>query len=219
MNRAQAKKLALCGYTLVEMLMAGGVTSLVMAGLVAGSVALLRSFVAITDYATAEDDQQRISDYLAVDMRRSTAITTAANGVVTITLPNYYDSNGKPNPPTITNTMGWPQQKKKEKKHKHRNIIIDQTATYNPASTQPVKYYKGAAGLAGSNPANFYREVNGVATAIATDVADFNVTLSDDKSMAKTQITFTPRFHFGTSSNATTGTTLYQTTLLRNYQD
>ncbi len=217
MKLSSLKKSRRAAYTLVEVCMAGAATSLVLAALVAGSMALQRTFAATLDYANGQDDQMRISDYLAVDMRRSVGVTTSSNGV-TITLPNFYQSDGTPYPPTVTSTMGWPTQKKKQKKHKHRNIIMSQSSTYNGGATQAVKYYLGSASSVGKDPKVFYREVNGVATAIANDVSDFNVAISEDNTTATTQITFNPRFKLYTDSNATAGTKLYQTTLFRNVQ-
>lgn len=212
----RASRHLLGGYTLVEMMMAMGVTGLVIGGMVAGSVALQRSLAATLDYSIAQNDQSRISDYLAVDMRRALDVTPDNSGGVTMKLPNYYNADGTPNTPSIVSTMGWPDKKRKKKKHKHGNIILAQTASYDPVNTVTVKYYKGAAGRVGTDPTKFYRESGGVAKAIANDVADFALTISDDETMATTRITFSPRFRLLKTAATGTGTTLYQTTLLRN---
>ena len=60
------------------------------------------------------------------------------------------------------------------------------------------------------------RNVNGVATVIATDVKDFCVTISDLDETATTQITFQPRFRTVASASAIAATTYFQTTLTRN---
>ncbi len=208
----------LAGFTLVEVLMATGASSIVLAGLVAGSVALQRSWMAVTDYANAENDQMRISDYLSVDMRRAVTVTPDGTGGVTVVLPNYYNSDGTPKTPSVVQQMGWPPGAKKHGHHKHKNIIVDQASTYDSGVTKTVKYYKGSSATIGKDTSILYRETGGVATPIATDVADFNVTITDDDVLAKTQITFSPRFRTGVNSTATAGTTYYQTTLLRNLQ-
>src|SRR2546430_78851 len=110
-----------------------GVSGIVLVALIMGSIALQRSYAAVTDYATAMNDQARISDYMAVDMRR--ALDVQVNGsTLTCTVPNYYKTDGSPNPPTITQVTGWPY--KKHHHHKHKNIIIDEVLSYDPASTQ-----------------------------------------------------------------------------------
>ncbi len=212
----RSKRTFRAGYTLVEMLMAMGVTGLVLGGMVMGSVALQRSLAATLDYAIAQNDQSRISDYLAVDMRRALNVTPDGSGGVTMTLPNFYNSDGTVKNPTVVSTMGWPSKKRKKKKHKHGNIITAQTVSYDPATTVTVKYYKGSAGAVGKDPTKFYRESGGVAKAIASDVSDFQVSISDDETMAKTSITFAPRFRLLKTYAANATTTFTQTTLLRN---
>jgi hypothetical protein len=199
-------------------MMATGVTGLVLGGLVAGSVALQRSFAATIDYGTAQSDQMRISDYLAVDMRRALTVVPDGTGGVTLTLPNFYNGDGTVKSPVVVSTMGWPQKKRKKKKHKHQNIITSQTTSYDPTSTTTVKYYKGSATTLGTDPSKFYRESAGVARPIATDVSDFQVTLSDDGDLARTSITFTPRFKMHRIPGTDASTTFSQTILLRNHE-
>ncbi len=207
---------ALAGYTLIEMLMATGVTGLVLGGLTAGSVALQRSLAATVDYSIAQNDQARISDYLAVDMRRALDVAPDGTGGVTMTLPSFYNADGTVKSPTVVSTTGWPSKKKKKRKHRNTNIITAQTVSYDPATTVTVKYYQGKAGALGTDPTQFYRESGGKARAIATDVADFKITISDDETTAKTSITFAPRFRLLKNAASGAGTTYTQTTLLRN---
>lgn len=218
MKRITARWRLLAGFTLAEVLMAAGSSSIVLSGLVAGSIALQRSWMAAKDYADGENDQMRISDYLAVDMRRAISVTPDGTGGVTVVLPGFYDTNGNPVAPTVVQKMGWPPGAKKHHHHKHKNIIIGQSSSYSSGVTQTVKYYKGSSARVGTDPTIFYRETGGVANPIATDVSDFQIALTDDDVYAKTQITFSPRFRTGANSTATAGTTYYQTTLLRNLQ-
>lgn len=213
-----SSKYSLClAYTMVEMLMAMGVCGMVLSGLLAGSVALQRSFAATVDYSNGLNDQMRISDYLAVDMRRAATIVPDTTGGITLTLPNYYNSDGTINPPTVTSTMGWPDKKRKKKKNKHPNILLSKATTYGAVSTTTVKYYKGNAAALGKDTTKFYRESAGVAKAIASDVADFALTISNDGDYATTRIRFSPRFRMlATNSGVNAGTILTQTILLRN---
>ena len=212
----RAPRSGFTGYTMVEMLMTMGIMGLVIGGMVAGSVALQRSLAATLDYAIAQNDQSRISDYLAVDMRRALDIAVVGTSGATITLPNFYNSDGTAKSPTIVSTMGWPSQKRKKKKHKHGNIVTSQAVSYDPATTVTVKYYMGSAGAVGKDPTSFYRECNGAARVIANDVADFQLTISDDGTMARTTITFLPRFRMLKTAASSGATTYHQTTLLRN---
>lgn len=216
MRRAFRKKNRRLAYTMVELLMAMGVSGLVLTALAAASVALQRSFAATVDYATAQNDQMRISDYLSVDLRRASTVTPDSSGGVTLTLPNYYNSDGTINPPTVTSTMGWPDKKRKKKKHKHPNIILAQSSTYSAGSTTTVKYYKGSSTAVGKDPTKFYRESGGVAKVIAHDVADFNIAISESGDYAKTTIKFSPRFRLTPTPGGSAGTQFTQTTMLRN---
>jgi hypothetical protein len=78
-----ARRNASQAFTLVEMLMTLGCSSVVLTALVMGGVALQRSFAAVEGYSIAEGDQLRVSDYIAMD----------GNNVLTVTIPNYYDAN------------------------------------------------------------------------------------------------------------------------------
>jgi hypothetical protein len=215
MNSPRTVRRRLAGYTLIEMLMAAAVRGIVLAVLVAGSVALQRSFAATLDYATGQNDQMRIMDYLAVDLRRALTITPDGANGVTLTLPDYYNSDGSVKSLTIISTMGWPSKKKKKKKNKHQNIITSQTASYDPASTVTVKYYLGNAGATGKDPTKFYREGTSLRT-VANDVSDFQPSISDNGDFARVSVSFAPRFRFLKTSDGRTGTTCTETILFRN---
>ncbi|HJT81844.1 MAG TPA: hypothetical protein VJ719_11655 [Chthoniobacterales bacterium] len=209
------------GFTLAELTVAAGIGTAILAALTTASIALQRSFIAIEDYAKGQNDQMRISDYLALDLRRafSVAITgSSAHPPVTVTLviPNFYQPK-EPNKPSvpwdprITGVTGWPY--KKHHHHKHQNVILNQVIDYGPsggATTKTVTYVfdNGAQTLT--------RNVDGVASVIATEVKDFNVSISDLDETAQTQITFNPRFRTAASADAAAGTTYFQTTLTRN---
>ena len=199
-----------------------GCGSIILAALMTASVALQRSLAAVEDYSTAEGDQLRVLDYIAMDCRRTingtgTGLTGGTpqvdNGswvnsggtlhwqhsgpgplTLILSVPNYYDSNGNPAAPTLDATSG-----------------VIQYANATPVS---ISYYKSGSSFMrqiGSDPTN--------ATAIATNVADFTVTLQDQSVSNGTvscSITFSPRFRYVPGSAAITGTTLYSSTFLRN---
>ena len=228
--------------TIMEMSLAVGIGTIILTGLTTASIALQRSYVAVDDMAKGQNDQMRISDYLALDMRRAYDIQTSGSATnppfkVTITIPNFYqppDSQNKAYPydPRIVQTMGWPYKNKKHHHNKHQNIALNNTAEYGPVATPTVKVeYTFDTGSA-----TLYRCVNGAVpaspgqpdppgvTTIATDVADFTVTLDDLDETATTQIKFKPRFRiFGSNTAADTAasnaTIYFQTTLTRNTSD
>ena len=216
--RISNRRLRRAAFTLAETCVAVGVGTAILAGFTYGAVALQRSFAAIEDYTKGMNDQMRISDYLAMDMRRAFSITKTGTCsspplTVTMTLPNFYASADYPNDPKVTGLTGWPY--KKHHHNHHQNIILNQAVDYAPASnlaatTITVTYLFDN----GSN--TLTRSVNGVATVIASDVKDFCVNIDESDETASTSITFQPRFRTLASPDAVAGTTYFQTTLFRN---
>jgi len=210
-------------FTVAEMAVAGGIATAILAGLSLASVALQRSFMAIEDYAKGQNDQMRISDYLALDLRRAFSVSITGSSAqppvtVTLTIPNFYQAfdatkGSVPNDPKLTSIVGSPYNYKKHHHHKHQNVILNWVVDYAPsggATTKTVTY------VFDNGTQTLTRNVDGVASIIATDVKDFNVSISDLDETAQTQITFNPRFRTVTSADATAGTTYFQTTLTRN---
>lgn len=208
-------------FTLVEMAIAAGVGTAILAALTGASIALQRSFVAIEDYSKGQNDQMRISDYLALDLRRAFSVNitgSPTNPPVTVTLviPNFYQPKlpnqpSIPYDPRITGVTGWPY--KKHHHHKHQNVILNQVVDYGPAggaTSKTVTY------VFDNGSQTLTRNVDGKASVIATDVKDFNVSISDLDETAQTQISFNPRFRTAASADAVAGTTYFQTTLTRN---
>jgi hypothetical protein len=202
-------------FTLTETLVASAAASLVLGALMASSVALQKSFSATEAYATAEGDQLRFSDYVALDCRRALS-ASVANGVVingistdnvlTLTIPEYYDSydtnptkpDGRPN-----DNFGNPLPASQPK----NPTMVSNSATYG-GTPRAIRYY--------AQGSQFYREQNGVATTIANNVAGFSITQLDLTSTVSCTITFTPKFIRSNSSNAVTGSGTRTITFLRN---
>jgi type II secretory pathway component PulJ len=177
------------GFLLSEMIISCLVFSAISMGLLMGFTALIRNYAAANDFATNHADEMRISDYLALDLRRALAVTAAENNTY-IYIPSYYDGNGTPQNP----------------------VLDGQGGVYYGAvgSSVTVHYY-----LSGST---IYRQ-QGAATpvALAVNVADFLFNVTDAGKVVTTKITFSPTFvSSGASTNATTATAFYNTTLLRN---
>jgi Tfp pilus assembly protein FimT len=181
-------------FTLIEMLMSMAGSSIVLTALVVGGVGLMRSFAAVEGYSFADGDQLRVSDYIALDVRRALTASVDANNVLTITIPNYYDSNNSN--PTWSNA------------HALDPSFDSDGAIKYGTSTTTIRYYKLAS--------NFIREVNGTANTIATNVSSFQVTSQDLTSSVSCSITFSPSFTTLEGSDPVTGTTMYSNTFLRN---
>ena len=94
------------GFTLIEMLLALSVGSLMLAAIVAASVCLQKSFVAVDDFFTSHLQQVRIIDYLSRDVKRAYIVTSSTNPqTVTCILPNYLTDNGSNQPTRAKPTL------------------------------------------------------------------------------------------------------------------
>lgn len=177
------------GFSLSETMISTGIFSAISLGLLMGFVSLERNFAATTDFATNHADEARISDYLALDLRRALSVQAAQNDT-TITIPTYYDASGNPQMPTLNGAGG----------------VFYGTS----GSSVSIRYY-----LVGTA---IYRRVDSqTPTVIAENVKDFLFDVTDAGKVVTTRITFNPTFAArGASAGATAATAFYNTTLLRN---
>ena len=166
---------SLFGFTLVELMMSLGCGSFILAAIVAAGVSLQKSYAAFEGYSTAESDQLRVLDYIAMDCRRATSAsiaTVTVNNVaenitenqLVLTLPAYYSSVGNT---AVPNTP----------------VLGAGGVTYGGGSTVTIKYYinyYNATASGAGNIAFFVREVVTATTdnitPIAKNVASFSVT-------------------------------------------
>jgi prepilin-type N-terminal cleavage/methylation domain-containing protein len=177
------------GFTLSELSVSMAIFSIVSIGLLMGFTSLERSYTATNAYTINHADQLRISDYLAVDLRRAVAVQAAQNDT-SIYIPSYYDANGAVQMPTLDGTGG----------------------VYYGAkgSSIKVRYYLSGGSM-------YRQEGNGPAVVLAGNVQGFVFDVTDIGKVVKTKITFNPRFtSAGASTTATASTAFYNTTLLRN---
>jgi type II secretory pathway component PulJ len=180
------------GYTLVELMMATGIFSVVTASLLMGFVSLKRNYAATTDFAINHGDQMRISDYLAMDFRRAVRIDPPNRNDVSIYIPTYYDATSPHNPMTPA--------------------LDGHGGVYYGVQNASIKVHYYLSGNA------IYRQ-EGLETpiALATDVQDFVFDTTDLGKVIKTSITFKPTFRSaGASAQVAAATAFYNTTLLRN---
>jgi type II secretory pathway component PulJ len=177
------------GFLLSEMMISTIIFAAISLGLLMGFTALERNYTATSDFALNHADQMRISDYLALDLRRALSLSAARNDT-TIYIPSYYDDTGQPQTPTLDGTGG---------------------VYYGAAgSSVPIHYY-----LSGGT---IYRQQNGgTPVPLAINVQDFIFDVTDSGKVVSTRITFNPTFTSGrASADATAATAFYNTTLLRN---
>lgn len=177
------------GFAISETMVSSGIFSALSLALLMGFTSLERNYVASNDFALNHADEMRISDYLAMDLRRAVSVSATQNNT-TINIPNYYDGSGNPVTPTLNGSGG---------------------VNYGTAgSTVQIHYY-----LSGNK---IYRQ-EGTATAvpIAFNVADFLFDVTDSGKVVTTKVTFKPIFRVsGASLAAIAGTAFNNTTLLRN---
>ena len=187
-------------------MIATGTGGVVLAAIMASSIALQKTLNAIDNYFATQMQQIRIIDYLNRDVKRALAVTTSVDlQSVTITLPSYLIQAGDPeaiaNPslvgtartPTISNTSSGPQ------------------VNYG-ASTSTIIY--SISGM------SILRTENGSVTMVASSTDQLVPQTTDvelaNTEYARTSVTFLPIFTSGNLAAERNGTTLFSTAYLRN---
>src|SRR2546423_7900016 len=88
------------GFALAEMMFSTIIFSAISLGLILGFISLERNYAATTDFATNHADEMRISDYMALDLRRALTVSASRNDT-TISIPRFYAGNGAPQTPVL----------------------------------------------------------------------------------------------------------------------
>ncbi len=189
--RARSHSRRTGGFTLVEVIVATAVYSILFAALASGAVALQRSFSATEKYSKSVSDQLRILDYVNRDVRRASAVTITLNSKrLNLTLPDQYASAA----PSRT----------------FRTPAVSMTAVTYGAAPGTIAYQ-----ISGEN---CIREENGVSKVIATGVADFQLTFDNSDPSGKvvaTTLTFAPKYRMKETASARSSTTLTSRATLR----
>ncbi len=177
------------GYAITELVVSTAIFSSISLGLLMGFTSLERNYVATSDFSLNHADEMRISDYMAMDLRRAIAVQPAKNDT-TIFIAAYYDQTGTPQTPTLDGQGG---------------------VFYGArGSSIRVHYYLMAGTI-------YRQQDNASAQSLAVNVQDFVFDVTDAGKVVTTRITFNPTFNSGgASASATTATAFYNTTLLRN---
>ena len=153
-------------FTLVELLVAMALGSLVMGWVGLASVSLQRSFEASNYQMTAQNDQLRVLDYLSRDLRMASSVTTV-NDTSKVVLSIPTSSSATLNlGPLLT------------------SLLSTSSTAASTAATDTVAYYVEGG--------QFIREVNGTQSVIADTVAE--VKFTPKGSFMNTDVLFTPRY-------------------------
>jgi type II secretory pathway component PulJ len=177
------------GFAISELIVSTSIFCSISLGLLMGFTSLERNYVATSDFSLNHADEMRISDYMALDLRRAISVQAARNDT-TIDIPAYYDQTGNPQTPTLDGQGG----------------------VFYGASGSSVRihYYLMAGTI-------YRQQGNAAAMPLAVNVQDFTFDVTDAGKVVTTRITFNPTFNSGgASASATTATAFYNTTLLRN---
>ena len=177
------------GSTIAELIICSSALSAISLALLMGFTALERNYAASTDFALNHADEMRISDYLAMDLRRAVRVQAGQNSTV-IDIPRYYDDSRTPQMPMLDGNGG---------------IAYGQVG-----SSVSIHYYLSGGTI-------YRQEDNATAVPLALNVAGFVFDVSDFGKVVTTRITFKPRFKASEPSAAVVAATaFYNTTLLRN---
>src|SRR5205807_8361657 len=93
------------GFAISELIVSTSIFCSISLGLLMGFTSLERNYAATTDFAINHADEMRISDYMAMDLRRALSVQAAQNDT-TIYIPSYYDASGNPQTPTLDGNGG-----------------------------------------------------------------------------------------------------------------
>lgn len=186
------------GVTIAEVMVSAAILSLTMAALMVGVSTFRHTFRASEHYATTQIEQARIIDYIGRDVRRSIKVPVVDNyrghARLTMSIPNYYEGEPKSSY-TISDTPRTP-------------TINGNTVKYGPSDVTITYYHDGT---------TIYRSVNGQATALVTNVADFAMSFPGASTQAvQVSVKFRPKYSYNNGDAATDSTEVKATILLRN---
>lgn len=82
------------GFTLVELMIAGGIGSFILAGVLSVVLMMGRSGLSASNYADMEAESRRAVDEFAQDVRMASNLTWNSSSSVTLTVPDNYAGDG-----------------------------------------------------------------------------------------------------------------------------
>ena|SRR5437868_813714 len=189
------------GFTLAEIMFSTAAFSIVSLGLLMAGTSLRRNASAVNDYAGDHAAQMRISDSIAMDLRRSLSVTLSVPNNISIVIPQYMPTPA----PSAT-----PQPTPYAPQLNGSGGVYYGLSVNN--STVTISYYL-------QNGFIYRQEGSTQPVVLADNAQDFVFTPSaaDNGKVIETTITFRPNFRStGASAAAIAGTTFRNRTLLRN---
>ncbi len=189
------------GFTLLEVIIATAVVSMMFAALLSTSVSLQRSFAASDQYSIAKANQVRTIDYIVRDLRSALTVNllTGVDKKLRLTLPDYhqsYDSRGNPVGAPVNPTL------------------IGTTVDYgDPLKPLTVEY--SVQGKSLIREVTVGRTNTTSRSVIGTGVNTFEMAFGQLDSIVNVTVTFSPNFQRG-SKQLTDGTKLSAGVSVRN---
>lgn len=177
------------GVTLIEVIIASATSSVLAGGMLLTLNSVQRSFRASEHYVERQTEQLRVTDYMALDLRRALTVSTA-NERLQVTIPEYYS----------TNSAG---------KLEPREPQISRGQINYGANPVTIAFYKQGSQI--------LREENGRKLVLAGDVQDMAIDYQDLRDVIEVRVKFTPKFQMSGNTEASReATTAYTRVLLRN---
>src|SRR2546430_15123909 len=93
------------GYAISELIVSTSIFCSISMGLLMGFTSLERNYSATTDFTHNHADVMRISDYMAMDLLRASAVLGGKNGT-TLFLPAFYLPTSNPPTPAVDGPGG-----------------------------------------------------------------------------------------------------------------
>lgn len=101
MNQLRSKSLMRrAAWTLTELMVAMSISTMLSAGLITAVISLQKSFLASRHHILSQSEQMLLLDYMGLDLRRALTVATSSTEL-TITIPDYYKTDGTPRDPEI----------------------------------------------------------------------------------------------------------------------
>jgi len=188
-------------FTLIEMMVAMAIGSIILAVAVISSIALQRSFNSTDNYLATQTQQIRIVDFLARDVRRGLSVISSVDQqTVQIQIPKYIIQAGDPEAILNPSLIGTPRSPSR--------AIVSRDYNINYGATTSSVQYK-------VNGASIERWEDGVKTTIASST-DNLLPQTIDTELANTEYTTTSITFKPISVADRSGTIVYTTAYLRN---
>ena len=215
------------GFTLVEVVIAAAIGSMILAAIITSAVSLHRTFAAVDDFFSVHLQQIRIIDYLSRDVKRSTIVHSTDKNTLSCWIPKYIieagDTDaasgvGKRRTPVINYTPSgfvvdyYTTTQENGPRNTDGTPVLDTWGLPIKTSASTVTY-----SISGNS---ILRTENGVVTAIASSTDQLVPDIIDlgllNAGSLQSEVSFRPIFTSLNAASERAGTTIYSTQFLRN---